>query len=339
MRVVFFGNCPDYSLNFVSALVMRSLDPDDRVQLVGVVCPQRFESRIREAMFTSKRRVERVVSAIGGGRFDARFPGHAGPWHRMHQLAQRAGALITWPASTGERTVRELISKAAPDVVLVGGLDRIPGVRTLAALPPVFNIHPSMLPDYRGGVPEFWQLADGATSGGVTLHRITEGIDEGPIVLQQRFTIEPWFDAAALIAASIGPGLDLMNQFLDVYPDIAETVVPKGQGSYQPLPSEADRAVPFDVPAHSAFNRARAAGWDAPLVVYVPADWSGDATMVVHTPTDETLTLRVRDPIPFAGATGDGPPGTIARVPGGGVIVACNPGFVFFRHVEVCGCG
>ena len=253
----------------------------------------------------------------------------------MHRLAQRANVSIIWPATTGERNVLEFVWKAAPDVVLVGGLDRILGARTLGALPPAFNIHPSMLPDYRGGVPEFWQLADGVTSGGVTLHRITAGIDEGPIVLQQRFTIEPWFDAAALIAASIGPGLTLMNQFLDVYPDIAETVVPGGQGSYQPLPTEADRAVPFDAPARSVFDRARAAGWDAPLIVHVPADWTGSATTVVQTPTDETLMLRVRDPIPFAGADGGGPPGTIATAPGGGVVIVCNPGVVFFRRVEV----
>jgi methionyl-tRNA formyltransferase/RimJ/RimL family protein N-acetyltransferase len=52
-----------------------------------------------------------------------------------------------------------------------------------------FNIHPSLLPDYRGGLPIFWQVFDGHQESGITLHHIDAGIDTGAIVSQRHFEI------------------------------------------------------------------------------------------------------------------------------------------------------
>nr|WP_230390769.1 formyltransferase family protein [Reinekea sp. G2M2-21] len=52
-----------------------------------------------------------------------------------------------------------------------------------------WNIHPSLLPSYRGGLPLFWQAWDGVQSTGVTVHLVNEGIDRGAILAQQAFPI------------------------------------------------------------------------------------------------------------------------------------------------------
>ncbi len=46
------------------------------------------------------------------------------------------------------------------------------------------NIHPSLLPKYRGSNPLFWQLRMGETKTGVTLHRVTSELDSGEIIQQ-----------------------------------------------------------------------------------------------------------------------------------------------------------
>ena len=54
-----------------------------------------------------------------------------------------------------------------------------------------YNFHPSLLPRHRGREPERAVLASGDREGGVTLHRITEKVDRGPILLQRRFPLRP----------------------------------------------------------------------------------------------------------------------------------------------------
>ena len=53
-----------------------------------------------------------------------------------------------------------------------------------------YNLHPSLLPQYRGPTPLFWQLRQGETETGVTLHKMCAGIDTGDIVAQQRLLID-----------------------------------------------------------------------------------------------------------------------------------------------------
>lgn len=49
-----------------------------------------------------------------------------------------------------------------------------------------FNIHPSLLPQFRGPSPIFWQLRNGINELAVTLHRMTENFDDGNIIKQKK---------------------------------------------------------------------------------------------------------------------------------------------------------
>ncbi len=53
------------------------------------------------------------------------------------------------------------------------------------------NYHPSLLPKYRGGTAMNWAVINGETETGVTIHQIDEGIDSGPMPLQEKVTIDP----------------------------------------------------------------------------------------------------------------------------------------------------
>lgn len=52
------------------------------------------------------------------------------------------------------------------------------------------NIHGSLLPKYRGRTPHVWSIINGEKVAGITVHLITDGVDEGDIIQQKEITIE-----------------------------------------------------------------------------------------------------------------------------------------------------
>jgi phosphoribosylglycinamide formyltransferase-1 len=53
----------------------------------------------------------------------------------------------------------------------------------------VINVHPSLLPEFPGAHAVADQLAAGVRESGVTVHVVDEGIDSGPILLQERVPV------------------------------------------------------------------------------------------------------------------------------------------------------
>jgi len=75
-------------------------------------------------------------------------------------------------------------------LLLVAGWPRVLGerVRRVASVASV-NVHPSLLPHYRGKDPLFWAILRGEREVGVTVHRLTEAVDQGPILYQKRIAV------------------------------------------------------------------------------------------------------------------------------------------------------
>ena len=53
------------------------------------------------------------------------------------------------------------------------------------------NLHPSLLPNYRGLSPQHWPIINGDNETGISVHFINEGIDTGDVILQHKIDIEP----------------------------------------------------------------------------------------------------------------------------------------------------
>lgn len=80
----------------------------------------------------------------------------------------------------------------AVDLVLMAGFSRIVPAEVLAC-PRLgwVNIHPSLLPEYRGSHPLFWALYDCQDRTGITAYQVEAGIDDGPIVAHKELTVAP----------------------------------------------------------------------------------------------------------------------------------------------------
>jgi methionyl-tRNA formyltransferase len=87
----------------------------------------------------------------------------------------------------------EMLKKESCDLFIVASYGKIiPSA--IINLPPhkTLNIHPSLLPKYRGPSPLPSAMLDDAKRTGVTIMRLDEEMDHGPIVAQQEITVEEW---------------------------------------------------------------------------------------------------------------------------------------------------
>lgn len=101
-------------------------------------------------------------------------------------------AALGVPTLTPERIAdaADQIAALAPDLTVVAAYGQyIP--RSIISCPRLgtINIHPSLLPRYRGAAPIQWAVANGDTETGVTILDVIPRMDAGPILLQERHPI------------------------------------------------------------------------------------------------------------------------------------------------------
>lgn len=124
------------------------------------------------------------------------------------------------------------------------------------------NLHPSLLPDYKGPWPMPLLILNGESVSGVTAHIISEKIDEGDIILSEKFKIsqdETIFSLEEKIKTCAQTLCQKLFSDLDFYYNNAK---PQGKGSYFPEPCESMYTVFKDTPKEKEELLIRAFGRD-----------------------------------------------------------------------------
>jgi methionyl-tRNA formyltransferase len=107
-------------------------------------------------------------------------------------VADTARALeieLEQPASVNEPSARDAIARAHPEAMVVcafGALIQEP----LLSEHELLNVHPSLLPRWRGAAPVERAIMAGDTRTGVSIMRLTAGLDSGPVCLMESLQIE-----------------------------------------------------------------------------------------------------------------------------------------------------
>lgn len=181
-------------------------------------------------------------------------------------IAWRAGLPVWAVTKLKSPEFRNLLEAIGSDIGLVACFTRrIPPAILQVPRFGFLNYHPSLLPAYRGPVPLFWQLRDGAPTG-VTIHYLDEGLDTGDIVAQTKVGLPEGcsgYEADMVLARAAGELLD------DVLNELAGGVVnrqpqPQG-GSYFSFPELDDFTLSMTWPALRAYNFMRGTGeWGRP---------------------------------------------------------------------------
>lgn len=124
---------------------------------------------------------------------------------------ERGIPLVTIQGRMGDPQNVQALRDLRPDLILAAGwYHMIPRVwRDSAALGAV-GLHGSMLPRYRGGAPLVWAVINGETRSGVSLFRLEDGVDTGPLAAQKSFEIEEAESIGDLLVKSEKSSLELI---------------------------------------------------------------------------------------------------------------------------------
>ncbi len=109
----------------------------------------------------------------------------------------------------------EEVKSLGADVFVVVAFRMMPKVLFEMPRLGTFNLHASLLPDYRGAAPINYAIINGETKTGATTFFINEKIDEGNILLQEEMSIAPDETAGELHDRLMGFGADLIVKTLD----------------------------------------------------------------------------------------------------------------------------
>jgi methionyl-tRNA formyltransferase len=166
------------------------------------------------------------------------------------ELAERLGIPVAQP----ERLDESVELEADTVVVCAYGL-LIPNALLDRAL--WLNVHPSLLPRWRGAAPVERALLAGDDATGVTIHRTVEALDAGPVAARLAFPIGPDDDAGTVYARAAEVAAELLR---DVLAQDEPHFVPQPEDgvTYADKIRPQDRELDPDAPAQELVNRVRA---------------------------------------------------------------------------------
>jgi methionyl-tRNA formyltransferase len=178
----------------------------------------------------------------------------------VKEAAVELGLAVAQPRRVRDRAFLDLVRGPAPDLLVVVAYGRILPASVLEAAPGgAVNVHFSLLPKYRGAAPVQWALVNREPVTGVTTMRITEGLDEGPILLQSAVAIERGEHTPTLTGRLAVLGAGLLLRTLEGLSAGTVRDVPQdpAEASYAPLLRVSDGFADFRRTARELEGRIR----------------------------------------------------------------------------------
>lgn len=125
----------------------------------------------------------------------------AGALERARSAGIPAVSLPRLPGEGREgyhRRAAQVLQQANPDLVVLAGYMRLLPPDFIEEMPPIINVHPSLLPAFPGLDAPGQALAYGAKVSGCTVHLVDGGMDTGPVISQQALPVLPGDTPASL---------------------------------------------------------------------------------------------------------------------------------------------
>lgn len=190
----------------------------------------------------------------------------AGPFpyyecEKLQDAVLRSGiALYEGLHFEGEKTY-DIIKKLSPELIVVSSFNQIVP-KSIISIPQfgIINIHPSLLPKYRGATPTVWALLNGEEEAGVTAHFIEdEKIDCGRIIKQAKLRIEPSDTDGTLRFKLAKLSEHVLVETLNLFPDIDKKMLPiTDESAYYPKRTLKDAEIDIHKPFKKILYRIKA---------------------------------------------------------------------------------
>lgn len=133
----------------------------------------------------------------------------------VKEAAREMGVPVLQPAKLRDAEFIDALKKFPADVYVVVAYGKIIP-REIFDHPPLktINLHPSLLPKYRGAAPVEWAIMRGETETGITVQLINEKLDAGDILAQEKLDVGRDMNAGALYDIVLPRGAALLGDTL-----------------------------------------------------------------------------------------------------------------------------
>lgn len=220
----------------------------------------------------------------------------------VKEKALELGLEVFQPRRVREASAIDILRKAAPDVIVVAAFGQILP-KEILDLPPYgcINVHASLLPAYRGAAPIQWALLNGEKETGITIMKMDEGLDTGPMLFKKKMEITETMTGGQLYKALSELGSSALLEALPLWAagQLIPEPQPNGNVSYAARLERSHERIQWAWPASRIMNQIRAfqpepgafTCWQGKEVKILSAE-------VLSTAAEAEMTLRFKEAMP-----------------------------------------
>jgi methionyl-tRNA formyltransferase len=241
----------------------------------------------------------------------------------IREVADQAGIRVETPVRLGDPESVQVLRDLRPDVIVVNAYaHKVPP--EILALPPrgCINVHPSLLPKYRGGAPIRWTLFNGETCTGITTFYMAEGWDDGDMILREEIPVGENETYGELSARLSNLGEKVLHSTLELVARGEAARVPQNddEATRAPILKPEDEVIDWSLEGKALHNRVRGLS-PSPGA---KSSWRGKIVKILRT-----------EKVPVPGGAG---PGEVVPVEGKkGLFVATKSGMLEILELQVEG--
>jgi folate-dependent phosphoribosylglycinamide formyltransferase PurN len=245
MRVAFIFS--EYSLH--NHIIERYIEhrPDDAVAIMKVPLVLKGKGRVDSASrilpklsrrFAVGKLIEFfVVLAI---TLTPKILRRGAVFRRLSWIAERHGAPYQRSENVLSEESLQFLREFRPDVIVTLVHQILKGEILRMAPHGIVNIHPGLLPEFRGIQPYFWALSEGAENAGVSLHLIEdEKVDTGPLLARASFAVRRGMSVQLVYFLASICAAQMLPSVLSELSSGRTAPIPQGDGNYYGWPDSA----------------------------------------------------------------------------------------------------
>ena len=201
-----------------------------------------------------------------GGRGQGALSNPLQEWAQTHRISLFQQEKMTDPA------FQEALKALSPDLFIVVSFGKfLPASLLQIPTHGSLNVHPSLLPKFRGPSPVAWAILEGDSTSGVTLIRVNERIDAGDILLKEEYPIAQTDDVQTLSERLFQKGSELLLKGLTLVAEGGATFTPQDEkkATYAPRLKKSDGDIDWLDESRRIARQIRAfKGWPGSFTFY-----------------------------------------------------------------------